>query len=164
MPGARATNLFAAASDVVVADVGEVILLVLALDGLALSVNDGVLGNNAVLRRIRLDHLELNRAHTAADKEGVALANGPVGWIWEEYCDALNVSRRIEGCDRDRCEHTLKEVGLEIDLKEVASQALDRVVKRQDVDPLAVLDVCASMNRAKVAEPDADVVTCDWMA
>jgi hypothetical protein len=73
------TDLLAAAANVIVADVGEVVLLVLALDGLALGVDDSVLGDDAVLGRVRLNHLELDRAHAAADEEGVALADRPVG-------------------------------------------------------------------------------------
>jgi hypothetical protein len=95
-------HLLAAAANVIVADLGEASLFVFALDGLALGVNDGVLGDDAVLGWVGLDHLEFDRAGGALGKEGVALADGAVG---------------------------LEEVGLEEDLEQVAGQACAAAVR-----------------------------------
>lgn len=91
-------ELLAAAADVVVADVGEVVLLVLALDRFALGVDDRVLRDDAVLGRVGLDDLELDAPRGALGEEGVALADGAV---------------------------RLEEVGLEEDVEDVAGEALD---------------------------------------
>lgn len=52
--------MLAAASDIIVTDIGQVALFIFTLDGLALGVNDGVLSDDAVLGRIGLDNLELD--------------------------------------------------------------------------------------------------------
>jgi hypothetical protein len=44
-----------------------------------------------------------------------------------------------------------KEVGFEVDIKQVASDSLNGVINRKDMDSLSVLDVCAGMNRHNVA-------------
>ena len=49
------------------------LLLVLALDGLALAEDLRVRGNDAVLGGVRLDYLELDAAHASTSKESVAL-------------------------------------------------------------------------------------------
>ncbi len=49
------------------------LLLVLAADGLALAVDLGVGGDNAVGLRLRLHHLELHAAHASAYQEHVVL-------------------------------------------------------------------------------------------
>lgn len=130
-------ELLAAAADVVVPDVGQVVLLVLALDGLALGVDDRVLRDDAVLGRVRLDHLELDAPRRALCEERVALADGAV---------------------------RLEEVRLEEDVEDVARETLDRVVKGEDVDALAVLDVVAGVDSADVGELDAEVVARDCVA
>jgi hypothetical protein len=127
-------ELLAAATDVVVADLGQVVLLVLALDRLALSVDNRVLRDDAVLGRVRLDDLELDAPRSALGEEDVALADGTV---------------------------RLEEVGLEEDVEDVARETLDRVVEGEDVDALAVLDVVARVDGAEVAELDAQVVARD---
>ena len=111
-------HLLAHAADVVVPDVVQA-LLVLAPDRLPLAEDLRVRGHDGVRARVRLDDLELDRAHPAADEERVALADGAVG---------------------------LEEVGLEEGVEEVARDALDGVVDREDVDLLAVLDVGALEN------------------
>ena len=119
-------ELLAHAANVVVADVVH-LLLVLALDRLALAVDDGVRRHDAVLGRVRLHHLELDGAHAAAHEEHVVLADGAVG---------------------------LEEVRLEEDVEQVAADTLDRVVDRKDVHALAVLDVRALVHGDHVAEAD----------
>ncbi len=72
-------HLLSAAADIVVANLVEVVLLLVALDRLALAVDDGILGDNAVLWRIHLHHLELDLPHAATDDEEIALPDGSVG-------------------------------------------------------------------------------------
>jgi len=91
---------------------------------------------NAVGAGVALDDLELDGAHGGADEEEVALAEGAV---------------------------RLEEVGLEEGLKEVAGDALDRVVDGEDVDAGAVLDVGAGVDRDNVAQADAEVASDDWI-
>ena len=55
----------------------------------------------------------------------------------------------------------LEEVRLEEGLKQVAGDALDGVVDREDVDALAVLDIRARVDRDDVAEADTQVASDD---
>jgi len=105
-------HLLANTTNVVVADLVEVTLLVLALDGLTFAVDDSVLCDNAKLWGIHLDNLELDLSHTATDCEEVALADGSV---------------------------CLAEVGSEEDVEEGAGDALDCVGDREDCNTLGLL-------------------------
>ena len=123
-------HLLPASADVVVADVvGS--LLVLALDGIALAVDDGIGSHDAVGARIGLHDLELHRMHGGADQEEVPLLDGPVG---------------------------LQEVGLEVNVEEVAADPLDGIVQGQDVDALPVRDVPACRDRHHVGEAHPQVL------
>jgi hypothetical protein len=113
-------ELLAAAADVVIADVVHR-LFVLAVDRVALAVDDGVRRDDAARLRVGLNDLELDLAHAALAGEEVALVDRAVG---------------------------LHEVRLEEDLEEVAGDALDCVIDGQDVDALAVLDVLAGVHGA----------------
>jgi hypothetical protein len=62
-------HLLSASTNVVVANLVEVVLLLVALNGLTLAVNDSILCNNTVLWGIDLDDLELYLPHTTADNE-----------------------------------------------------------------------------------------------
>lgn len=93
-------HLLPAATDIIVTHLVEVPLFILALDRLALAVNDGVLSNDAVLRRIDLDDLELHLSHTAAYCEEITLSHRPIGFT---------------------------EVRSEVDVEQRASQAFDGV-------------------------------------
>ena len=126
-------HLLAASADVVVSDVVG-LLLVLPLDGLTLAVDDGVGRHDAVGGGVGLDDLELDGVHGGPDEEEVALLDGPVG---------------------------LEEVGLEVDVEEVAGDALDGVVEGEDVDALAVRDVAAGRDGHNVGETDAEVLAND---
>ena len=42
-------------------------------------MDDGILGNDTVLRRIGFNDFKLHRPHTSTNKEGVALADGSIG-------------------------------------------------------------------------------------
>ena len=106
-------------------------LLVLSLDGIALAVDDGIGSHDAVGARIGLHDLELHRMHGGADQEEVPLLDGPVG---------------------------LQEVGLEVNVEEVAADSLDGIVQGQDVDALPVRDVPACRDRHHVGEADPEVL------
>jgi hypothetical protein len=145
-------HLLAAAANVVVTNVGEVALLVLALDGLALVVDDGILGDDAVFGGIGLDDLELDGATGALGKESVALAHGAVRLKEVGLQEDL---RRVSACAgpvRGRQRH----------IKDVTGQTLNAVVKGQDVYALAVFDVVAGVDISSVAELDAEVVAGDY--
>jgi hypothetical protein len=81
---ANLCHLLPAATNVVIANLVEVALLIFALDGLAFAVDDGILCNNAELWRVDLNNLELHLSHTTAGCESVALAYWPVGFaeVW----------------------------------------------------------------------------------
>ena len=115
---ANLRELLAAAADVVVADVVH-LLFILAVDGVALAVNDGVWRDDAARLRVGLDHLELDLAHATFAGEEVALVDGAVG---------------------------LHEVRLQEHLEQVARDALDGVVDGEPVNTLAVLDVLARVH------------------
>merc|ERR1719440_2620001 len=123
-------QLLAHAADVVVPHV-VLALLVLSLDGLALAVDHRVGRDNAVLVRIGLDDLELDGAHAAAAEEEVVLPHRPV---------------------------RLHKVRLEEDVEQVARDALDGVINRQDVHALAVLDIGALVDGDDVAEAHLEVL------
>lgn len=57
--------------------------------------------------------------------------------------------------------NSLKEVRLQVDLEEVTGQTLDRVVERQNVHSLAVLDIVAGVNVTEITELDSKVVSGD---
>jgi len=67
--------LLADAADVVVAHLVEQGLLFLSLDGISLAVNNRVRSHDAEGFRVRLDDLELDGAHAAANHEDVSLAD-----------------------------------------------------------------------------------------
>ena len=56
---------------------------------------------------------------------------------------------------------TLKEVGLEVNVEDVAAETLDRVVEWQNVDTFSVFDIKALVDMYEVTELDAKVVTRD---
>ena len=104
-------HLLAAATDIIVADLVKVVLLLVALDGLALAVDDGVLSDNAILWWVHLNNLELDLPHTTADNKEIALPDGAVG---------------------------LAEVGSKEDVEEGSSDALNGIGDRKDGDALGL--------------------------
>mmetsp|Transcript_28920 Transcript_28920/g.62296 ORF Transcript_28920/g.62296 Transcript_28920/m.62296 type:complete len:224 (-) Transcript_28920:66-737(-) len=126
-------HLAPAAANVVIPNVVRC-LLVLALHRLPLAVDLRVGRAHAVGRGVHLHHLELHRMHRSAHKEEVALAQGAV---------------------------CLQEVGLEVDLEQVAGHALDGVVQGQDVHLLAVGHVFLGCDGDSVSQPDAQVLSDD---
>jgi hypothetical protein len=126
------SHLLAATSNVIVADVGQVGLFVLALDGITLDVYDGILSDNTVLGRVCLHHLELDRTHGSTNKEGVALADRAV---------------------------SLKEVLTEEAVEQVSGKTFYRIIEGENVNALSVLDIVARVDVAEIAELDTYVVT-----
>mmetsp|Transcript_4701 Transcript_4701/g.7322 ORF Transcript_4701/g.7322 Transcript_4701/m.7322 type:complete len:212 (+) Transcript_4701:1611-2246(+) len=124
-------HLFAASTDIVVTDIVH-LLFILALDGVSLAMNDGIGRNNAVGTGICFDDFELHRMHGGSDQEQVALLDGTV---------------------------RLQEVWLQVDIKEISGHSLNGVVKRQDVNALAIGDVSAGSDRDDIAQTDTQVLT-----
>jgi hypothetical protein len=92
------SHLLAAATNIIVANLVEVVLFFVSLKWLTLAVNDCVLRDDTVLRRIDLDYFEFDLPHTTTDCEEIALADGSVCLaevgskenIKERSCDALH--------------------------------------------------------------------------
>lgn len=68
------SELFSATSDVVVSNVGQVVLFIFSLDGFSLGVNDSVLCDDAVFSGIGFDDLELNTSSSSLGEESVSLS------------------------------------------------------------------------------------------
>lgn len=86
---------------------------------------------NAVLCWVSLNDLELDGTHASADQEKIALADGSVG---------------------------LEEVWLQVDLEQVAGDALDSIVHGENVDALSVFDVGAGMKGDNISKADTQVL------
>ncbi|XP_037470136.1 uncharacterized protein LOC119343017 [Triticum dicoccoides] len=121
---------FPHATHVIVADVVKP-LLVLPLDRLTLAEYLRVGRHDTVVHRgVDLHDLELDAPHAAAHEEEVALVD------------------RAEG---------VHEVGLEVGVEEVARDALDGVVQREDVHALTELGVVAQVHGHDVGDAHAQV-------
>jgi hypothetical protein len=99
------SHLLATSTNVIITDISKIRFFVLSLDRVSLcgygvsrvkfdtprtmpltSMDDGILSNYTELCGVGLDNLEFDSAHTATDKESVALADWPI------CCDAVMVS------------------------------------------------------------------------
>lgn len=105
------SHLFPAATNVIVANLVEIVLLILALNRLSLAVDDCVLCDDTILRRIYLNNLELDLAHATADNKQIALS------------------------DRSVC---FSEVGCEENIEERAGDTLDCVSDGQNGNSLGL--------------------------
>jgi hypothetical protein len=54
--------------------------------------------------------------------------------------------------------HTLEEIRLEVDVEDIAAEAFDRVIERQDMDPFAVFDIQTLVNIDEITELHSQVV------
>jgi hypothetical protein len=72
-------HLLSASSNIFVTDLIQVSFLVFTLDGLALAMDDCILGNDAILRRVDLHDFEFHLPHATTDCEEVALSDRSVG-------------------------------------------------------------------------------------
>ena len=115
-------------------------------------MNDSVLCDYTIFRRVRLNNLKLHCPHTTEYKESITLAYGPVSYAARSD-DAYTT--------RQETQHTFEEVRFEVHVEDVAAQALNRVIEGQDVNALAVLDVGALVNVDEVSELDTQVVASD---
>lgn len=123
-------HLFATAADVIVADVVQ-LFFVLTLHRFALAVHHRVGCHNAVRRGVGFDHLELHRVHGAAHQKQVPLLHRSVG---------------------------LQKVRLEVHIEEIAGDALDGVVQRQNMHALTVWHVAARSHRHHVRQTHAEIL------
>ncbi|GIX63108.1 SNF2 helicase, putative [Babesia caballi] len=127
-------HLLPAPSYVVVSHVVELLFLV-ALDGVALVVDDGVGSHDAVLPGVHLNHLELDRLERAPDQKEVTLLHRAVGF---------------------------QKVGLEVDVEQrLLGEAFHGVVERQHLNLFAVRYVGAGRDPDEVAEHDPEVLAHD---
>jgi hypothetical protein len=80
------SHLLAASTNVVIADLIQVVLFLLSLNRFALAVNNGILGHDTIFRRIHLDNLEFNLSHTTTYDKQVSLLDWSVGFaeVWGE--------------------------------------------------------------------------------
>ena len=127
----KRTELLADTTEVIVTDLIK-LLLIAALDGLAVAVDDCLGRNDAVfsLSGVDVHDLELDRVE-ASDDEGVALAKGTVGG---------------------------QEVGLEIGLEEVALETLNGVIEGKNADGLGVRDLTGGVDGDDIAQLDTEVL------
>jgi hypothetical protein len=93
------SHLLPAATDIIITDLVQVILFLVTLDRFAFAVDDGVLSDNSVLRRIHLDHLELDLSHTTAYDEEITLPDGPIGFteVWRKEDVEERASETLDG-------------------------------------------------------------------
>jgi hypothetical protein len=59
--------------------------------------------------------------------------------------------------------HTFEEIRLEVHIKEISTQALHRVIERENMDALAILDIKTLMYVDEVAKFHSQVVTSDFV-
>lgn len=130
---ANLSHLLAAATNVVVADVVH-LLLVFALDGVAFAMNHRIGSHDTVGRRVCFDHFELHRVHRLAHQKEISLLDGAVSF---------------------------QEVGLEVDIKEVAAHTFNRVIQGENVDALSVGNISTAGDSDNVGETDTQVLTDD---
>jgi hypothetical protein len=94
-------HLLPTPTDVIVTDIIQVSFFVLTLDRLALTVDDGILSDYAIRRRINLDNLEFNLSHATANGEEIVLPERPISLtevgckedVEERACKALHSVR-----------------------------------------------------------------------
>lgn len=95
------------------------------------SVDYRILCNNAKFGGVGLNDLELYSAHPSTDQERVAFTYRTIGF---------------------------EEIWLQVDLKNVSTQSLDRVIKGENVDAFPVLNVMAGLDVTQIAQFHAKVV------
>jgi hypothetical protein len=79
-------HLLSASPDIVVSDLVQISLLILALNGFSLTVDHSILCHDAEFGRIDFHHFEFHLSHTTANGEEIALSNWAVRFpkIWSE--------------------------------------------------------------------------------
>jgi hypothetical protein len=74
------SHLLSTSTNVIIANLVEVVLFLVSLDRLALAVNNGILCDDTILGRIDLNNLEFYLSHTTANDKQVSLANRSVSF------------------------------------------------------------------------------------
>jgi len=92
------------------------------------------LGYYAVFRWVGLYHLELDCSHATTDKESVALANGTIGF---------------------------EEIRFEVNIENISTKTLDRVVEWKNMDTFAIFDVKTLVYDSNVAKFDSQIIASD---
>mmetsp|Transcript_3985 Transcript_3985/g.6142 ORF Transcript_3985/g.6142 Transcript_3985/m.6142 type:complete len:299 (+) Transcript_3985:1820-2716(+) len=123
-------KLFADTANVIIAHI-VITLLIFSLDCLPFAVDDGIRGHNTVFDWICLYYFEFYSPHATTHKEKITLP------------------------DRTIC---FQEVGLQVDVEQVACEAFYRVVDRENMDTLAILDVLTLMHRNNVSQTHSQIV------
>jgi hypothetical protein len=100
-------HLFPTTSNIVVSNFIQVPFLILTVEWLALAMDNGILGHNSVVWRIKLDNFEFHLSHTTAHCEQIAHPYWAVG---------------------------LKEVRLEVNIEERTSEALNGICNWKNSD------------------------------
>jgi hypothetical protein len=106
------SHLFPAATNIIVANLVQVALLILSLDGLTLAVNNRVLCNDTVLWGIDFHHLEFNLSHTTSDGKCITDPQRTVGFA---------------------------EVGGKVDIEERAGKTLDGIGDGEHSNALSLM-------------------------
>jgi hypothetical protein len=93
------SHLLAASTNVVIADLVQVVLLLFSLDRLALAMNNGILSHDTIFRGIHLYNLEFNLSHTTTYDEQVSLLDWSVGFaeVWGEENVEQGASKALDG-------------------------------------------------------------------
>jgi hypothetical protein len=56
---------------------------------------------------------------------------------------------------------TFKEIGLKIDVENVSTEALDRVIERKYMHPFSILDIETLVHVDEISQFDPEVITCN---
>mmetsp|Transcript_18095 Transcript_18095/g.28613 ORF Transcript_18095/g.28613 Transcript_18095/m.28613 type:complete len:619 (-) Transcript_18095:383-2239(-) len=128
----------ACATNIIIAHLVHV-FFVLAFNWIAVAMNEGLGRHNAhvlvgVVLHLHLNHFELDGTESAAHQKIIALLHGAI---------------------------TVLKVRLEVRVKQGASNAVHRVLKRQHMNTIAILDLASTVQRNDIAEFDAQVLAND---
>jgi hypothetical protein len=159
-------HLLPATTNVVVANLVQVALLVLALNGVTLTMNDGVLSNNAVLRSIDFDDLEFDLSHGSSDGEEIALSDRSIGFaeVWGEEDIEEGASQAFDGvCNgKDSNALGLRRLLVGVTYNGDAVTHVFNVGTRVNGDDVAVLDSQIVANHAVDASTAVvEIVICE---
>lgn len=124
------SHLLTSPANIVITDIGQVVLLVLASDGFAFGEDFSIRTDDTERTGFTLDDLELHSPHPTTGQEEISLLDGAV---------------------------SIEKVGFDVDIKEVTSDTLDTVIDGKDMDPLAIRSF-ALMDRDNVTKANLQVV------
>jgi len=107
------SELFAATSDIVVSNVGQIVLFVFTLDGFSLGVDDSVLCDDTVLGGIGFDYLEFDTSSSSLGKESVSLS------YWSVSFEEVRLEEYVEDVTGETCEKGDREYGERGEIREI---------------------------------------------